>query len=144
MKKILLSILFLFVCALVVSADNWVRIDKYGYIEADSIKDFKFYGRPNTYSVWVRRYNDKSDLFKVSEKNLGEKIKYFLIWDLYDCNNKETAVKDFYIYDMNEKIIFKSTDKVSPIEWESVGEKTYIEKIYNKICLKNKFKKASF
>ena len=136
MKKIILLIMVLFICVLSVNADNWMEYGKNRYAEMSSIKEFKFYGRPNTYSVWTRRYNDGSNLFKVSEKNTGEKIKYFLIWDLYDCNNKESAIKDFYIFNTVEKIIFKSTEQIRPVEWEPVAEGSATEELYNRICKK--------
>jgi len=136
LKKLLLTILFLFVSVPVFAAD-WVQLDTKLYADAGSIRKYNgyyTYNRPILYTVWLKWLNDKSNIWKEMETNAGKKLWYNMQLAVVDCENNEFAIRSVSYYDLTGNVVGKLSSEYSYFEWNSVVPDSVGETIYNFTC----------
>lgn len=118
MKKFLL-LLALLLMSMPAYATYWYEYSHKSYIDLDSLKK-----NNNIAFVWVKILNDGN------YEPINNKKVWFTQNSMYiDLKNKQTALKDVYYYDLNNKVIDSYTfDKT---QWNTIVPDSMGEDLYN-------------
>lgn len=123
MKKILIIGLLLLGISLPTFAQNWIELGNKLYVDIDSIEQYIDDNgniQKNQYTLWQKRLNDNSDLFKDIEKIYNKKVHYTLCKDILDVKTKKITPKAIIVYGMNGNVIKSFEFKDILMEWRSI------------------------
>lgn len=123
MKRILIICLLLLGIFLPTFAKNWLEIGNKTYIDTDSIEQYvDDYGniQRTQYTLWLKRLNDNSELFKNLEKLHSKKIHYVLSKEMIDIKTKRLASKTIVLYGIDGHVVDSFECKDLLLEWHSI------------------------
>lgn len=136
-KKLILLVLILLISALPIRANsNWVQIADKVYIDINSIR--KEGDSEKKISFWHKWLNDKSQVFQMHENIFPDRKAWYVLKQvIIDCENKEATTKSFYVYDINNEVVFQDTIPEYSWEWMSIPPDSFLNFCYNFVCNKS-------
>lgn len=128
MKKIIITLLFVFVSIIPTFAASWVQVDDNNYIDKDSVKlyvDDRGYMNYNKRVFWTKYQGN--GIYKELEKTTNSKIEYGLSQYIVDYTNNTIAIKAGMTYDKEGKPITSYSYQDFQLEYRSIAPNSNAE-----------------